>query len=60
MIISNITGTKAVLFAPSLHVEILGLQVDGIATDGAFYLFPSPTSSATSSPRSTASAPCAA
>ncbi|WP_231707093.1 queuosine precursor transporter [Tsukamurella sputi] len=40
MIISNITGTKAVLFAPSLHVEILGLRVDGIATDGAFYLFP--------------------
>lgn len=40
MLISNITGTKAVLFAPSLHFEFLGLQVDGIATDGAFYLFP--------------------
>ena len=40
MIISNITGTKAVLFAPSLHFEVLGLQVNGIATDGAFYLFP--------------------
>ncbi|WP_231703070.1 queuosine precursor transporter [Tsukamurella asaccharolytica] len=40
MIISNITGTKAVLFAPSLQFEFFGLQVNGIATDGAFYLFP--------------------
>lgn len=40
MLISNITGTKAVLFAPSLHFEAFGLQVNGIATDGAFYLFP--------------------
>ncbi|GAA4397198.1 queuosine precursor transporter [Tsukamurella soli] len=40
MIISNITTTKAVVFAPSLHLDILGLHIDGIATDGAFYLFP--------------------
>ncbi len=40
MLISNITTSKAVLFAPSLHLDILGLHIDGIATDGAFYLFP--------------------
>ncbi|GIZ98332.1 MULTISPECIES: queuosine precursor transporter [Tsukamurella] len=41
MIISNITGTKAVsLWSSSLHFEIMGLTFDGLPTDGAFYLFP--------------------
>lgn len=41
MIISNLTGTKAVsLFADQLHWSFFGLQIDGLPTDGAFYLFP--------------------
>ncbi|MDF0530170.1 queuosine precursor transporter [Tsukamurella sp. 8F] len=40
MLISNITTTKPVVFAPSLHLDLLGLHIEGIATDGAFYLFP--------------------
>ena len=40
MLISNITGTKAVVLFPDLHLQLGFLRVDGVVTDGAFYLFP--------------------
>ena len=40
MLISNITGTKAVVLFPDLHLHLGFLQLDGLVTDGAFYLFP--------------------
>lgn len=40
MMISNITGTKGVTLLPELHLHAGFLSVDGIITDGAFYLFP--------------------
>ena len=41
MLISNITGTKGViLFDDWLHVSLGPIQMDGLVTDGAFYLFP--------------------
>ncbi|MBA4022156.1 MAG: hypothetical protein C0482_07300 [Gordonia sp.] len=40
MMISNITGTKGVVLFPDLHVDFGPLSMDGLVTDGAFYLFP--------------------
>lgn len=40
MLISNITATKGVVFFPDLSLSIGFLQIDGIVTDGAFFLFP--------------------
>ncbi|MBT0566712.1 queuosine precursor transporter [Williamsia sp. CHRR-6] len=40
MLISNITGTKGVLLFPSLHLDLGPIKLDGLVTDGAFYLFP--------------------
>lgn len=41
MLISNITGTKGVtLFTSWLHVSLGPIQMNGLVTDGAFYLFP--------------------
>ncbi len=41
MIISNITGTKAVsLWTDSLRFDLLGIHFTGLPTDGAFFLFP--------------------
>lgn len=41
MLISNITGTKGVLlFADWLHLDLGPLHLDGLVTDGAFFLFP--------------------
>ena len=40
MMISNITGTKGVTLFPGLNFTLGPLQVHGIVTDGAFYLFP--------------------
>ena len=41
MLISNITGTKGVvLFDDWLHVDIGPIHMNGLITDGAFYLFP--------------------
>lgn len=40
MVISNITATKGVVFFPELSVSLGFLQLDGIVTDGAFFLFP--------------------
>lgn len=40
MIISNITGTKGVVLFPSLSFDLGPISVNGIVTDGAFYLFP--------------------
>lgn len=40
MSISNITGTKGVLLFPDLHLHLGFLHLDGLVTDGAFYLFP--------------------
>lgn len=38
ILISNIVATKGVTFFPSLSLE--SIHLDGIVTDGAFYLFP--------------------
>jgi len=40
MMISNITGTKGVVLFPDLHFDLGPLSMDGLVTDGAFYLFP--------------------
>ncbi|MFZ2242548.1 MAG: queuosine precursor transporter [Gordonia amarae] len=41
MLISNITGTKGVvLFDSWLHLDLGPIKMDGLVTDGAFYLFP--------------------
>lgn len=41
MLISNITGTKGVLlFENWLHLDVGPIHMDGLVTDGAFYLFP--------------------
>ncbi|MEE4022323.1 queuosine precursor transporter [Gordonia sp. PKS22-38] len=41
MLISNITATKGVvLFEDWLHLSLGPIQLDGLVTDGAFYLFP--------------------
>ncbi|MDL9948250.1 queuosine precursor transporter [Gordonia sp. ABSL11-1] len=41
MLISNITGTKGVvLFDDWLNVSLGPIQMNGLVTDGAFYLFP--------------------
>lgn len=40
MLISNITGTKGVLLFPSLQFDLGPIHLDGLVTDGAFYLFP--------------------
>ncbi|MGV9710627.1 queuosine precursor transporter [Gordonia sp. NPDC003424] len=41
MLISNITGTKGVvLFDDWLHLSAGPIQMNGLVTDGAFYLFP--------------------
>ncbi|WP_246222132.1 queuosine precursor transporter [Gordonia pseudamarae] len=41
MLISNITGTKGViLFDSWLHIDVGPIKMDGLVTDGAFYLFP--------------------
>lgn len=40
MLISNITTTKGVTLFPELSLTIGFLEIDGIVTDGAFYLFP--------------------
>jgi uncharacterized integral membrane protein (TIGR00697 family) len=41
MLISNITGTKGViLFSDWLQVDLGPIQMDGLVTDGAFFLFP--------------------
>ncbi|AZG45013.1 queuosine precursor transporter [Gordonia insulae] len=41
MLISNITGTKGViLFDDWLHLSAGPIQLNGLVTDGAFYLFP--------------------
>lgn len=40
MMISNITGTKGVVLFPDLRFDLGPLSVDGLVTDGAFYLFP--------------------
>jgi len=39
-LISNISATKAVLLFPGLHLDLGFLQLDGLVTDGAFFLFP--------------------
>lgn len=40
MLISNVTATKAVFLFPDLHLDLGFLQLDGLVTDGAFFLFP--------------------
>ncbi|MBR7190820.1 MULTISPECIES: queuosine precursor transporter [unclassified Gordonia (in: high G+C Gram-positive bacteria)] len=41
MLISNVTGTKGVvLFDEWLQVDLGPIQMDGLVTDGAFFLFP--------------------
>lgn len=40
MLISNITATKGVLLFPDLQISLGFLQLDGLITDGAFFLFP--------------------
>ncbi|WP_343287253.1 queuosine precursor transporter [Gordonia sp. SID5947] len=41
MLVSNITGTKGVvLFDDWLNVSLGPIQMNGLVTDGAFYLFP--------------------
>lgn len=41
MLISNITGTKGVLlFDQWLHLDLGPFHLNGLVTDGAFYLFP--------------------
>lgn len=41
MLISNITGTKGVvLFDSWLHLDVGPIHMNGLVTDGAFYLFP--------------------
>jgi len=40
MMISNITGTKGVVLFTGLHFDAGPLSMDGLVTDGAFYLFP--------------------
>lgn len=41
MLISNITGTKGVvLFDDWLHLDLGPIHLNGLITDGAFYLFP--------------------
>jgi uncharacterized integral membrane protein (TIGR00697 family) len=40
MLISNITGTKGVLLFPDLAFDLGPFSMDGLVTDGAFYLFP--------------------
>ncbi|HEY9311615.1 queuosine precursor transporter [Williamsia sp.] len=40
MMISNITGTKGVVLFTNLHFDVGPLSMDGLVTDGAFYLFP--------------------
>ncbi len=40
MLISNITGTKGVILFPDLQFELGFLRLDGLVTDGAFFLFP--------------------
>ncbi|MFW0791136.1 queuosine precursor transporter [Gordonia sp. CPCC 205333] len=41
MLISNITGTKGVvLFDDWLHLDLGPFHLNGLVTDGAFYLFP--------------------
>ncbi|MFT4124883.1 MAG: queuosine precursor transporter [Gordonia sp. (in: high G+C Gram-positive bacteria)] len=41
MLISNITGTKGVLLFDSwLHLDVGPIHLDGLVTDGAFFLFP--------------------
>lgn len=40
MLISNVTGTKGVLLFPDLSLELGFLRLDGLVTDGAFFLFP--------------------
>ena len=40
MLISNITGTKGVVLFDALSFELGPFSMDGLVTDGAFYLFP--------------------
>lgn len=40
MLISNVSATKAVLLFPDLHLSLGFVQLDGLVTDGAFFLFP--------------------
>jgi uncharacterized integral membrane protein (TIGR00697 family) len=40
MLISNITGTKGVVLFPFLSFELGPISMNGLVTDGAFYLFP--------------------
>lgn len=40
MLISNVAATKAVLLFPDLHLDLGIFQLDGLVTDGAFFLFP--------------------
>lgn len=40
MLISNVTGTKGVELFPSLSFELGPISMNGLVTDGAFYLFP--------------------
>ncbi|MFT4199191.1 queuosine precursor transporter [Gordonia sp. (in: high G+C Gram-positive bacteria)] len=41
MLISNVTGSRpAVFFSSWLHVDVGPLHIDGLPTDGAFFLFP--------------------
>ena len=40
MMISNITGTKGVLLFPSINFTLGPIEMHGLVTDGAFYLFP--------------------
>jgi uncharacterized integral membrane protein (TIGR00697 family) len=41
MLISNVTGTKGVvLFDDWLHIDLGPIQMNGLVTDGAFFLFP--------------------
>lgn len=41
MLISNITGTKGVvLFSDWLHLDLGPIHLNGLVTDGAFFLFP--------------------
>lgn len=40
LLISNIVATKGVVLFPSLNFELGPIVVDGLITDGAFWLFP--------------------
>lgn len=40
MLISNIAGTKGVILFPFLQFDLGPFSMDGLVTDGAFYLFP--------------------